>query len=188
MATQNEVTQMEVLTIPTQVQATVLDATEDAWQVSLGGEKVLASQALGCLVTPEIGDVVACLVLQERVWITTVLHRQTEGDLQLQAAQNRGLHVRIGQLKVSADHAQVVVQSSHVIAKTIKAVGGLWSTVMERVNHYSSHYVQHTEGYSKVQAKQLQIEAEQLLNLNAQSCFIQGESLVKARAAQIHIG
>lgn len=179
-------------------------------QVDVGGCARPARPAASCLLAPEMGDTVACLMAGDVVWISAVLERAAatepatlafdqgvrlqapQGGIELQA---KHLKLRVGQLTGQADQAvfsveqaDLMAQRLNVVTRTLKAVGGLWSSVFDRVQHFSQQYQRTTEGLDRVEAAQVQCEAAQLLQLHGQHTLINGEKLVKARGAQIHFG
>lgn len=179
-------------------------------QVDVGGCARPARPAASCLLTPEVGDTVACLMAGDVVWISAVLERAAatqpatlafnqgvrlqapQGSIELQA---KHLNLKVDQLTGQADQAvfsveqaDLMAQRLNLVARTLKVVGGLWSSVFDRVQHFSQQYQRTTEGLDRVEAAQVQCEAAQLLQLHGQHTLINGEKLVKARGAQIHFG
>jgi hypothetical protein len=67
-------------------------------------------------------------------------------------------------------------------------VGNTCSTVFDQVQHYAQRHLRTTQGLDRVQAQQLDLQAEQLLQLHGQHTLVDGEKLIKARGAQIHFG
>ena len=74
------------------------------------------------------------------------------------------------------------------VGSGIKIVGSALSSVMDRVQHFSRHYLRTTDGVDRVSATHIECEARQLLRLEGEHALINGEKLVKARGAQIHFG
>ena len=184
--------------------------SDGSWKVVSGGLEARASRAVSCLLDPANGDSVACLrVAPQEVWIVAVLRReegvanvlscagdtslQVEGgSLQIKAAQ---LSLKCEVFEVASKHAQFGTESAEIVGRrlrvigtTIKIVGSAMSTVMDRINQFSKHYLRNTDGMDRVSATHVEVEAKQLMRLNAQHALISGEQLVKARGAQIHFG
>ncbi|RDI29494.1 uncharacterized protein DUF3540 [Pseudacidovorax intermedius] len=177
-----------------------------------GGLQAQARRAVGCLLAPRSGDTVACLrVAPAQWWVMNVLQRDESdaphllslpGDALLQAEggtlslQAEALDLRAGRsLAITAPQAQVAVDGADVVGRqlrvsagVLKLVGSVLSTVMERVQHHSRHYLRRTEGLDQVHATHLNCEAEQTLRLSGEHALVNGEKLVKARGAQIHFG
>jgi hypothetical protein len=183
---------------------------DDCLQISSGGFQARARRAVSCLVEPANGDSVACLrVAPDEVWIVAVLHREegvanvlsctgnttlrvSQGGLQIEAdtlkLNSEHLHIASKDAQVATESVQVIGKQLRVIGTTIKVVGAVMSTVMERVNHYSKHYLRTTEGIDRVSATHIECEAQQLMRLDAEHTLVSGAQLIKARGAQIHFG
>lgn len=178
--------------------------------VASGGLRLRAQRAASCLLEPAAGDSVACLrIAPAEVWIVAVLQREENtanvvscpgnlriavdgGALELQAARvglrADELDVATQKTRVATDTADVVGRELHLIGTTIKVVGSVLSSVMERVQHFSRHYLRTTDGIDRVAATHLECEAKQLLRLEGEHTLVNGRELVKARGAQIHFG
>jgi Protein of unknown function (DUF3540) len=179
-------------------------------RISSGGFQARAQRAVSCLLEPTHGDSVACLrVAPDEVWIVAVLHREEgvsnvlscTGNTSLQV-HDGGLQIKANTLKLNSEHLHVASKDAHmatesaeivgkqlrIIGTAIKVVGSVMSTVMDRVNHYSKHYLRTTEGVDRVSATHIECEAQQLMRLDAEHTLVSGAQLVKARGAQIHFG
>jgi hypothetical protein len=98
------------------------------------------------------------------------------------------LQAEAEQAAVTLEQADLMARRLNIVAATVRSVGALWSSVFDRVQHFSQQYQRTTEGLDRVEATQLQCEASQLLQLHGEHTLINGEKLVKARGAQIHFG
>ncbi len=179
-------------------------------KVTSGGLFADAQRAASCLLEPANGDSVACLqVAPNEVWIVAVLSREegvahqlhfsgdtsfrvSGGSLQIDAdslsLKSHELKINNQQTLLSTDQAQIVGAQIRVTATAIKMVGSVLTTVMDRINQFSKHYLRTTDGIDRVTATHVELEASQLMRLNAQHTLVTGEQLVKARGAQIHFG
>jgi Protein of unknown function (DUF3540) len=188
----------------------IVERDEQGLRVSSGGWQAHAIQAASCLLEPATGDSVACLqVAPDQVWIvgilaredgaTNVLHLQGEtelrvsqGALKLQAdtltTSSQHLHMASQTAEVAVDSAHVAGRQLKLTAGAIKLVGSLLSTTMERIQQFSKSYWRSTDGLDRVSATHIEMQAQQLMQLNAQHTLVSGEQLVKARGAQIHFG
>lgn len=178
--------------------------------VASGALRLRAQRAASCLLAPADGDSVACLrIAPDEVWIMAVLQREEgtanvvdcpgnlriaveDGALELQAARvglrADALDVVAHQTRVATDTADLVGRELHLVGTTIKVVGSVLSSVMERVQHFSRHYLRTTDGIDRVAATHAEVEARQLLRLEGEHTLVNGRELVKARGAQIHFG
>lgn len=188
----------------------VTEIKDGRFVVTSGKLQARASSAASCLLEPAKGDSVACLrVAPDEVWILAVLQREesTEqvlrchgntrwvvegGALTLEAPElkirGEGLDVSVQRTSLATDTAEVVGRQFRLIAGSVKVIGTVLSTVMERVNHFSKHYLRTTEGIDRVAATHIECEAKQLLRMEAEHTLVNGSKLIKARGSQIHFG
>jgi hypothetical protein len=188
-----------------------LDVDAGGALVVTSGELLLqARRAASCLLEPAAGDSVACLRIAPReVWVMAVLQREEGtanvlrcadnlriavdgGALELQAVRvgvkSEELDIATQKTRMATETADVVGREVHLIATSIKVVGSVLSSVMERVQHFSKHYLRTTDGIDRVAATHLECEAKQLLRLEGEHTLVSGRELIKARGAQIHFG
>ncbi|MFH0132454.1 DUF3540 domain-containing protein [Variovorax sp. VaC1] len=167
-------------------------------------------RAASCLLEPRVGDSVACMeVAPKELWILAVLQREggqahvlrLSGDTRVQvddgaltfAAPRLALHgdqleVRAREGRMAVESVELVGRHLRVVGSVVKLVGSVLSTVMDRVSHYSRHYVRTTDGTDRVAATHVECEAKQLLRLSGEHTLVNGEKLVKTRGGQIHFG
>jgi hypothetical protein len=180
------------------------------FEVLSGAMRCIGRRAVSCLLEPREGDSVACMqVAPGELWILAVLQREGEGANLLRlpgetrvqldegtltlAAPRLALHgeqleVRAQEGRIAMDSAELVGRQLRVVGGVMKLVGSVLSTVMDRVNHYSRHYVRTTDGTDRVAATHVECEAQQLLRLSGEHTLVNGEKLIKARGGQIHFG
>jgi len=182
----------------------------DAMVVTSGRMQANAKRAASCLMLPQVGDTVACLmVAPNELWVLAVLERevasgcilQTPANTRLEAASGRltfgaqELHLETESLVARSLEADLVVERGRVtgselrvVGSVVKIVGSVLSTVFDRVSHFSKNHLRTTDGLDRVQAMHLDCEASQLLRLSGEHALINGEKLIKARGGQIHFG
>jgi len=176
----------------------VASHSDDRHEVVVAGDsRALAClRAASCLLEPAAGDSVACLrIAPDEVWIMAVLQREEgtanvvgcPGNLRI-AVEGGALDIDARQLRVSADTAELVGRQLSVVGNGIKLVGSVLSSVMDRVQHFSRHYLRTTEGIDRVAATHVEVEAKQLMRLEGEHTLVNGRELIKARGAQIHFG
>lgn len=175
-------------------------------------DHALARRAAGCLLEPVPGDTVACLCGTggTQIWVLSVLERDPDqpchrlsapGSLCLGAGattltlsdealtlQTPSLQVAATQVRASGEQADVLYTRLHLFVQLLKSVGSTCSTVFDQVQHYAQRHLRTTQGLDRVQAQQLDLQAEQLLQLHGEHTLVDGEKLIKARGAQIHFG
>ena len=188
----------------------VTEVRDRRFLVTSGKLRARASRAASCLLEPSKGDSVACLrVAPDEVWILAVLQREDcaeqvlrcqgntrwvvdGGALTLEAPElairGVGLNVSVQHTKLATDTAEVVGRQFRLIASSVKVIGSVLSTVMERVHHFSKNYLRTTDGMDRVSATHIECEAKQLLRMEAEHTLVNGSKLIKARASQIHFG
>ncbi|MFM9926165.1 DUF3540 domain-containing protein [Variovorax sp. H27-G14] len=178
--------------------------------VTSGTLRLAARRAASCLLEPAAGDSVACLrIAPDEVWVMAVLQREEGtanvvscpgnlriaaegGALDLAAARvgvrSEALSIDAHQLSVTTDTAELVGRQLSMVGTGIRLVGSVLSTVMDRVQHFSRHYLRTTDGIDRVAATHVECEAKQLLRLEGEHTLVNGRELIKARGAQIHFG
>lgn len=173
--------------------------------VASGDLKLRARRAASCLLEPAAGDSVACLrIAPDEVWIMAVLQREEgtanvlscEGGAGMRIAAEGGrlelaaeeLDIATQRTRLATDTADVVGRQLSVVGTSLKLVGSVLSSVMDRVQHFSRHYLRTTDGIDRVAATHVECEAKQLMRLEGEHTLINGRELVKARGAQIHFG
>lgn len=177
------------------------------------GERSLhAQRAAGCLLEPAVGDTVACLCdgAGAHAWVVSVLERAdaqaphhvtVPGTLSLSVGRSSltlselsvtlktpELHVAATQARATGEQVDVAYTRVHLFVQLLKTVGNTCSTVFDQVQHFAQRHLRTTQGLDRVQAHQLDLQAEQLLTLHAEHTLVDGEKLIKARGAQIHFG
>ncbi|MCR6478561.1 DUF3540 domain-containing protein [Variovorax sp. ZS18.2.2] len=172
-----------------------------ALRVNDGAQSFEVRRAASCLLLPAPGDQVACVRTgPQEVWVLAVLQRAADtpavlhcdGALEIKATT---LRLRSERLDVVAEHAVLTVGVAELIgrqlravATTVKIVGSVLTSVMDRVTHFSRQYQRTTKGTDRVSAIHIECEAEQLLRMQAEHVLANGSKLVKTRGAQIHFG
>ncbi|WP_432729322.1 DUF3540 domain-containing protein [Variovorax sp. W6] len=172
--------------------------------VASGDLKLRARRAASCLLEPAAGDSVACLrIAPDEVWVMAVLQREEGtvnvvncegGDMRIAAEGGRielaaeELDIATQRTRLATDSADVVGRQLSVVGTSLKLVGSVLSSVMDRVQHFSRHYLRTTDGIDRVSATHVECEAQQLMRLEGEHTLVNGRELVKARGAQIHFG
>lgn len=170
-------------------------------RLEVDGVTRMARRAASCLLAPEPGDQVICMQTgTEQAWVVAILVRAADTpallacptSLEIAAPE---LRLRSGSLDVYAEQAVLSVGVAEVIgrqlratATTLKLVGSVLSSVMDRVTQFSRDYQRTTQGMDRVRATHIEREAQQLLRLQGEHVLTNGSKLVKARGAQIHFG
>lgn len=183
--------------------------TDGGFMVHAGARCLLVQRAASCLMDPCVGDTVACLQVDAGMpWITAVLQREqgaqavlscpvgttlrSSGELRIEAASlalaSPAMRIASDRLEAALGSTEVVGRDVRLVATSLRLVGSLLSSVMDRVNHFSRHYLRTTEGEDRVTATHVDVEATQLLKVQGEHTLVNGAKLVKARGGQIHFG
>lgn len=177
------------------------------WVVNADTGSFTARVAASCLLQPQVGDTVWCCgIVSEgesaRYWVTQVLDRvesasarvQLPADATLASADGRlNLHteallVRSQRMEVICEQASVIGAAWEAVLGAVKLTGTSLRSVFDRVTHTAQHHQRVTSGMDIVQAEMLELRAGQLASLQGEHVIVQGERLIKSRAAQIHMG
>ncbi len=178
-----------------------------AWVVNADTGSFTARLAASCLLQPQVGDTVWCCgIVGEgevaRYWVTQVLERiesagarvQLPADATLASADGRmslhaqALQVRSQRLDLLVEQASVIGAAWEAVVGAVKLTGNSLRSVFERVTHTAQHHQRVTSGIDLVQAEVLDLRAGQLASVQGEHVIVQGERLIKSRAAQIHMG
>jgi len=129
-----------------QVLGSVLSQAGDAWRVQTAVGVQHAQRALGCLVTPRVGDRVLLVCTEQEAFVLSVLSRRNTdtdtatilsapGDIQLMAGKGRvGLVGRDGIDLVSGRDVSVEADGFHLRAKMARMVIGSLHWLGQRLN------------------------------------------------------
>lgn len=182
--------------------ALVRELSPHAVSLRVGERQVQARQAFSCLVALQEGDSVAALLDdQQQWWVMAVLERGGAQDVRLQSRGALDLHAeRVGidardtlslaasQVRLNCEQADAMGERLNLVGSAVKAIGATLSTLFDRVQHRSQQHMRSTEGLDRTQAGHMELQAQQLLQIHSEHTLIDGEKLVKARGAQIHLG
>ena len=166
-----------------------------------------ARVAASCLLQPQAGDTVWCCGMVAdggfaRYWITQVLERSGTAPAQVQLPADATLAAADGRLALQADELQVRSQRLSLLTEQASVIGGAWEVVLgavqltgqtlrsvfDRVTHTAQQHRRVTTGIDAVHADVIELQAGQLASVHGEHVLVQGERLIKSRAAQIHMG
>lgn len=182
--------------------ALVQEVFAQAVSLRVGDRQVQARQAFSCLVELQAGDGVAALLDdQQQWWVMAVLERGGAQDVRLQSrgaleltAERVGVNAQdtlslaAPQVRLNCEQADAMGERLNLLGGAVKAIGATLSTLFDRVQHRSQQHTRSTEGLDRTQAGHMELQAHQLLQVRGEHALIDGEKLVKARGAQIHLG
>lgn len=201
---------------PWQGPGVVCAADDGRWVVNADTGSFRARIAASCLLQPQVGDTVWCCGVvadaatgaagpaaePARYWITQVLDRAQAAGATVQLPADATLASADGRLALQADELQVRSHRLSLLTEQASVIGGAWEAVLgavqltgqtlrsvfDRVTHTAQQHRRVTTGIDAVHADVLELQANQLASVHGEHVLVQGERLIKSRAAQIHMG
>ncbi|WP_284615958.1 DUF3540 domain-containing protein [Aquabacterium humicola] len=200
---------------PWQGPGVVCAEADGAWVVNADTGSFRARLAASCLLQPQVGDTVWCCGVvcdaapaaadagqAARYWITLVLERAETAGARVQLPADATLASADGRLALQADELQVRSGRLSLLTEQASVIGGAWEAVLgavqltgqtlrsvfDRVTHTAQQHRRVTTGIDAVHADVLELQANQLASVHGEHVIVQGERLIKSRAAQIHMG
>lgn len=177
-----------------------------------------ACRAKSCLVAPEAGDKVLCAIDEESVYVLAVLASPqgastkiaTEGDLTLEAREGKvsmlggsGVHVASpgplglfgAEVHVRARSGSVAVEELGFFGRVVLAEVAKVAVLAEQVDSLvtrlslrAKRVFRAVEEIDQTRAGTVDVRAESLLGLRAETAVISARVLTKVDGEQIHIG
>jgi len=198
--------------------ATVVSRVDDKFVVDTGSATHHAARAVGCLVCPDIGDLVLIARSERGAWVLTTLERDggaatrivVEGDLELELASGKlGVRAEEGIAMASAAPVTMVAPELHVHAKdgevaiekmaflggavqidvgTVRVVAAAVDQIVDRLTQRLDRAYRFVKGVDQVKAGHIDYVAEKVLGLHGENTALTAKELVKVDGAQIHVG
>lgn len=197
---------------------TVTLVDDGVFVVDTGDETLRARRAVGCLVQPELDDLVLVAVAREGAWVLSVLEREegatsrvvVDGDLEVKTPSGRvtiaaqhgvdvasgaSMHVVTPTFEVSAGEGSIAAQALSVFgaavsleSETVKLVAGAVDQTLDRLTQRAKRVYRFVEDFEQLRAGRLDYVAKRLLELHGATAAMTAETLVKVDAEQIHVG
>lgn len=118
--------------------------------------------------------------------------RCPRGTLRIEAASmcldTEAFSLRAARASVVLEAAELIGACWQTVIGALRHTGTVLSSVVDQVTVVAKRQQRFTEGSELVQAGTLELRADMLASLSAEHVLVQGERLVKTRAAQIHMG
>lgn len=198
--------------------ARVEHVDDEQVELMLGGGRVIAQRAVSCLIALQTGDTVSVIRDNERVhYVTTVLARETAGDLQLFSQRALAIRsassvhliaatsieldggVRVG---VRAPQFEALVGRFAAYAKTVSVATGeallnckmsrlcseLIDIAAQRIGVSARHSHRQIDGTEQLRCRHLDLQATEIAHVRAKTTLVKAKDLVKIDAAQIQVG
>ena len=178
--------------------------------IVFGDRELLARRAVSCLVEPIVDDRVWVVSEGGEYFVTAVLTREADADVELRATTGalrlrgeKGVEIESPQLvQVTADTLRVVAKTSEVGFGKLRAyasevvatlarvtrIGEVLELYVDRVIQRSRQSVRTIEDLDHTVARNVDVRAQESMQLSAKDALVNGERLVKMNADQIHLG
>ncbi len=186
--------------------------------IVVGGERLLARRAAGCLLDPCVGDTVLLGSSEDAHWVLTVLERDAtrsseitvEGDLRLRAAHGKiaivaqdGIDlISPGTTSLVSNQVEVRARSVNALVDGLELVGGWMRTEVERVKVFAQSLDQVVDRFSQrskrsyrevsdfdqLKAGSAHHRVDKTLRVHAGDAAITADGIVKLDGKQIHVG
>lgn len=118
--------------------------------------------------------------------------RCARGTLRIEAPSigldTEALSLRAARATVLLEAAELIGGCWQTVIGALRHTGAALSSVVDHVTVIAKRQQRFTEGSELVQAGTLDLRAVNLASVTAEHVLVQGERLVKTRAAQIHMG
>jgi hypothetical protein len=174
--------------------------------------------AASCILSPSVGDRVLVARAGEVAYVLSVLEQSDGAPSKLVFDRDLSLEVRDGKLSLGADHGvevtspaalRVVVQKVETVAKEIhsrftsldlagdslvsktkkvRVLAETFDTVASRIYQRAVNFLRRTEEIDRVEAKQIDMRAEELIRVHGENAITSADNLVKINAGQVHVG
>jgi hypothetical protein len=166
----------------------VLGCTGRRIRVALPSGERWADVATSCIVAPAVGDRVLVVHSGEEAYVLAVLAQSREGEARLVFEHGVSLEVPKGRLRLLAKELELVGDSLSSKTKTIRFVAETFDTVAGRIYQRAVNFLRRTDELDRVEAKCIDLKAEQLLHVHGENAITTAEQLVKIDGAQVHVG
>jgi hypothetical protein len=177
-----------------------------------------AEIAASCLISPAPGDRVLVARAGDEAYVLAVLRQQSGGETRLvfdqdvslsvlkgklrllaqegiELASPRTVDIRAGAMTANADQLHVAFSlldlvGQSVVAKTkkVRVVAETVDTIAGRIYQRAVNFLRRTDELDRVEAKNMDRRAEQLMHNHSQNAVTTAEHLVKIDAGQVHVG
>ena len=161
----------------------------------------IAAVAVSCLVRPVAGDEVLVAAAAGRLWITSVLARESDapvtllaqgdmviapaGDLTFRAT---GLHVQAKSARFVLDEVLHFGRSLVAHLASAKIYSGVLETLAERVLLQARQSYRLIEQMDHLRGGSIDHKASGVMHLGAENMFMSADNAVRVNASQIHMG
>jgi hypothetical protein len=162
--------------------ATVVSRDQRALRVSTADRELRAEVAQSCLLAPNPGDRVLVVHAGEEAYVLSVLKRGQGGETAIELGDDVTLHVSDGRLRVLAE------QAIELKTRRMRFLAEAFDTIAGRIYQRAVNFLRRTDELDRVEAKNIDRKAEQLLHHHAENAVTTAEKLVKIDGSQVHVG
>ncbi|MFN7131888.1 MAG: DUF3540 domain-containing protein [Myxococcales bacterium] len=191
---------------------------DDVLHVRLGGGTYRARRAKSCLVAPEIGDKVLCVVDGDGTFALAVLEGRNEaptqiaveGDLQIRSRRGRvavgapqgvalvsssEVSVAAGEVNVRAPKGSVAIDELGFFGRLVQAqvakvtlAAQELDTIAERLSQRVKRAFRFVEDIDQTRAGTVDMRAQKMIGIRGENAVLSARVLAKVDGEQIHIG
>lgn len=187
-------------------------------RVSVASGELDAAVAAGCVISPAPGDRVLVARSGEETFVLTVLSQSRPGEARMVFDQGLSLNVLRGKLQVLAQDGvdlvtpkDVTLQAGGIGVETgpikagfslldlvgksiatksekVRVVAETVDTIAGRIYQRAVQFLRRTDELDRVEAKNIERRAEQLMHSHAENSVTTAEQLIKIDGSQVHVG
>ena len=162
-----------------------------------------ADIAASCILSPAPGDRVLVVHAGEECYVLAVLRQHRDGEAQLvferdvslnvlkgklRIAAQEGVELETGQVKLAFSILDLVGESIVSKTKKVRVVAETFDTIAGRLYQRAVNFLRRTDELDRVEAKNMDRRAEQLMHNHSENAVTTAEHLVKIDAGQVHVG
>ncbi len=174
--------------------------------------------APSCLLSPAVGDRVLVVHGADEAYVLAVLERDPDaeahvlferdvavdvvrGKLRLTAREGvevtspKSVDVRAGTLAATFDRGRAAFSTIDLVGQAItsttnkvRVVTQAFDTIAGRIYQRAVHFLRRTDELDRVEAKNIDLRARQLLHVHGENTVSTADHLVKIDAGQVHVG
>lgn len=159
-------------------------------------------RAASCLLTPGVGDRVLLTAVQQEIWLLAVLERaqpqqvaQLSTTSALQIASAAELSLSSPRLSVTAKEGDCHIDALKYSGASLSAwvsistlMGKRCESVWQTLTQISHNVFRRTRQAEQVYVGQLEIKAENYLQLHGKNTLISAQAITRVDGGQIHMG
>jgi hypothetical protein len=161
---------------------TVVAEADGSYRVDTPRGEVRAELAASCLVTPSLGDRVLVACAGEEAYVLSLLRQASPGETAVTFPADAMLAAPNGKLRIQAGRG-VELKTTH-----LRVLAEAFDTVAGRIYQRAVNFLRRTDELDRIEAKNIDQKAEQLMHHHAENAVTTADELVKIDGKQVHVG